>query len=150
MMNDSELIEEIRLAQVLGSWGRLEELGAELADRMRPDLVTPLLVALVDNVDDEEVVFGLVHLAETVDGAQYTQGVIAALPQMVSAAPRWAKIVVSRILNSSECFPILCDQVVTISEVERAAVIAVCSSIRDWAPDRFLPQLSEIDMRLGL
>ncbi|MBX9601354.1 MAG: hypothetical protein K2X35_10125 [Bryobacteraceae bacterium] len=74
---------------------------AEVAALTDARCIRPLLMLLNDTAGDERV-FSIIHTVETFDDEIYTHHLASALPELVTAAPRWAEVLQLRILNSPE------------------------------------------------
>jgi hypothetical protein len=63
-----------------------------------------LLSLLSDNAEYDEGMFSLIHAAESYDDGDdgvYVHALLSVFPSLASAAPRWASIVLMRVLNNS-------------------------------------------------
>ena len=63
-------------------------------------LSSDLLLLLSDSAKHDEGMFSLVHAAESVDERVYVRSLLSIFPQIMSSSPRWASIVLMRVLNS--------------------------------------------------
>ena len=62
--------------------------------------IGPILMMLNDEAEHDEGMFSLIHAAEAFDDAQYVSQLLEVLPELQMSAPRWASIVLTRVLNS--------------------------------------------------
>jgi hypothetical protein len=61
--------------------------------------IVDLHLALDDNTQHQEVMFGLVHFLESLPVETQLRALVKVLPQLAIQSPRWAKILHYRILN---------------------------------------------------
>jgi hypothetical protein len=94
------------------------------------DLVRPLLESLVDGHEHEEVLWGIVHAAESVPTGPYERGLLGALPHLARVAPEWAEVLLLRCMNSETSLDALISSLPAAPRVERAAVRSVAGVVR--------------------
>jgi hypothetical protein len=58
-----------------------------------------LLSLLSDSAKYDEGMFSLIHAAESCDDSAYVRALLSVFPHLASSAPRWASIVLMRVLN---------------------------------------------------
>ncbi|PEI85356.1 hypothetical protein CN679_24805 [Bacillus pseudomycoides] len=71
-----------------------------LADCDDEKLIKELCLVFEDETQEEEVMFGLVHLNESFEMGKYITEMLKALPKMVENAKEWAMLLNKRILNN--------------------------------------------------
>lgn len=104
-MNSNQIKKEIeklknnRLVRSREEFINFEEGIAALADVRDSKIIVELCKCFDDNTEDEEVMFGLVHLIEDFDGKEGLLEFAKAVPEMLPQAKRWVKILHYRILN---------------------------------------------------
>src|SRR5215475_2837191 len=64
------------------------------------NVVTALISLLDDDAEYGELMYSIIHTAETADDETYSVGVINGLPEMWDSSPNWVRIIHVRILNS--------------------------------------------------
>jgi hypothetical protein len=69
--------------------------------------IGPILMMLNDSAEHDEGMFSLIHAAEAFDDAEYVPQLLKALPELQASAPRWASIVLMRVLNSESARDVL-------------------------------------------
>ncbi len=62
--------------------------------------IGPVLMMLNDEAAHDEGMFSLIHAAEAFDDTEYVSQLLKVLPELQASAPRWASIVLMRVLNS--------------------------------------------------
>lgn len=107
---------------------------AELWTEPHPAYVRPLLLALDDANDHPEVMFSLIHAAESFSDSDYVAGLLEAIPVLASQAPEWAEIVLTRVLNSSDCGEHLIREVPGASREAKGSIIAATSNAEGTKP----------------
>jgi hypothetical protein len=80
----------------------VEEILAELKSEGDPDSIELLIGLLDDQHPYDELMYALIHTIENFDDETYAKHILNTVPDFVYRAPRWASIVVMRILNSDE------------------------------------------------
>jgi hypothetical protein len=143
------IISKIAEAQTSGEWDELESLLTDLAPSFDDHLVEPLLMTLVDDVLGEEQTFGIVHLAESVSDDDYVEGLLRALVYLSSSAPRWSRILLARVVNSTPTFTELLAEVANTSLEERRALAEVARALEEWRPEEFKVHSEEIRQALA-
>ncbi|MBB6624500.1 Imm30 family immunity protein [Clostridium gasigenes] len=78
-----------------------EEAVQNLSNVRDPKIIIELCKCLDDNTEDEEVMFGLVHLIEDFDEKDGLLELAKAVPKMLPQAKKWVKILHYRILNDA-------------------------------------------------
>ena len=97
-------------------------------------LARDLLSLLSDSAEYDEGMFTLIHAAENIDKDTYVRSLLSVFPQLVTSAPRWASIVLMRVLNNGsaqlEMVRQLRDAPVSVKE----AVREMCGRINEVSP----------------
>jgi len=106
------------------------ELLVERDDRLANDLLS----LLSDNARSDEGMFSLIHAAESFDDSEYVHALLAALPRLVSSAPRWASIVMMRVLNSESTRLEMVKELRQSQLSVRQAVLTVCDHVNKVSP----------------
>lgn len=105
-MNTNSLADalgELRLAVQMTGEGSVPAIDAALAQVTKygsPQSIGPLLLMLDDRAAYDEGMFSLIHAAEAFEDSVYVRELLGVLPELRVAAPRWASIVLIRVLNS--------------------------------------------------
>lgn len=71
-----------------------------IADYTDGSMIEDLCLVFDDETQEEEVMFGLLHLIESFERQQYLTEMSKALPKMMENASEWATILNIRILNN--------------------------------------------------
>lgn len=93
-----------------------------------PDL-SALFTVFDDACENEEVMFGLVHLVEDFALEDFLRGFIAAVGDLDARAPGWAKLFHYRILNSERARPLYSWLVGRADEATRITISRILRSI---------------------
>lgn len=104
----------------------IDTLIGRLPDRRDAGATAALLSLLSDRAPDDEGMFSILHAAEAADDATYVAGLLESVETLATAAPRWASIVLMRVLNHEGSRDALVRQV-------RAAPVAVKEAVRSLA-----------------
>ena len=95
-----------------------EENLIELTENFDEDDIIELCQILDDKTDDSEVMFGIIHLLETLSTKQAFINTVIGVVKMKSRSPEWAKIIIRRCLNDEysakmlkEIYAILDDEI---------------------------------------
>lgn len=122
---------------------------ALLPEPMPADLVEPLLEALVDGHEYEEVLWSIVHAAESAHTGAYERGLLSALPRLSRAAPDWARALLLRCMNSETSLSPLLSALSDAPPVEREAVGCVAEILRRHRPEQFSAAANAIASAVG-
>lgn len=107
---------------------------SELVADGNESLPSDLLSLLSDKVEDDEGMFSLLHAAESYNDRNYVRALLAVFPHLVSSAPRWASIVLMRVLNSSATRAEIVRQVRHAPASVKGAVREMCERINEVSP----------------
>jgi hypothetical protein len=97
-------------------------------------LPTDLLLSLSDRADHDEGMFSLIHAAETADDGAYVRALLSVFPSLMASAPRWASIVLMRVLNSESARLEMVRQLRDASTSVKKAVHEMCERINKVSP----------------
>ena len=96
-----EMIEQLRSIEPRGEGvAQIDLLLAEVSEAGDARAIPLLLPFLARDDWPDELKFSLVHAIEAFDDRAYADGILAGLPALQAASPRWATIIHMRILNS--------------------------------------------------
>jgi hypothetical protein len=94
-----------------------------------PSWIATLLRALVDDATDDAGMFSLIHTAEAFGDDLYIEGFIAVIPDLVRTAPRWASILLMRVINSESAKAYLIKTLLLQSADTVDSVVWLCDAI---------------------
>ncbi|HKD27020.1 MAG TPA: Imm30 family immunity protein [Xanthobacteraceae bacterium] len=97
-------------------------------------LPSGLLSLLSDNTEYDEGMFSLIHAAESCDDTVYVRALLSVFPHVASSAPRWASIVLMRVLNSGTAQSELVRQLRDAPTSVKDSVREVCRRINEVSP----------------
>ncbi len=104
-MTEKHWIDSLKASRLMRS---REEVNAfenalfQLAENPKNDDLPALHLIFDDRCQQPEVMFGLVHLLESFALEEQLQAFVAIVPELITVAPDWTKILHSRILNDKE------------------------------------------------
>lgn len=101
------------------------------------NLAYDFLKIISDYSGEDNAIFSLIHAAEACDDVSYVQALLRAFPSLKSSSPRWASIVLMRILNSASARSEIIRQLRHSPAAVKASVQEVCEAINKVDP-RFL------------
>lgn len=107
---------------------------SELLTISNDKLAPNLLGLLSDNAQSDEGMFTLIHAAESVEDATYVSALVTMFPKLVSRAPRWASIVLMRVLNNPETQQLLTAQLRSSSDTVKMSFAEMCHRIGEVSP----------------
>ena len=62
--------------------------------------IAPMLLALDDDIEHDEIAFAIVHAAESFEDPIYVRELLCVLEDLYARAPRWTQVLFLRCLNS--------------------------------------------------
>lgn len=101
----------------------------------RDTLAEDLLASLSDEAEYDEGMFSIIHAAESVDDTLYVSALLAAFPALSASSPRWASIVLMRVLNSNQAQHELVRQLRDASAPIKESVRVMCERINEVSPN---------------
>jgi len=96
-----------------------------------PSCIVPLLMALNDRAEFDEGMFSLIHAAESFDDDVYIQEFLRSAAELQPNSPRWASIVLMRILNNQNTRDILVRQLRAADIETKLAIAWLCEKINE-------------------
>ncbi len=98
------------------------------------EYIGPLLLMLDDASKDDESMFSLIHASEDFDDDVYVRELVAVLAKLRAAAPRWASILLMRVLNNDSTRIELVRSLRTASPESKEAIAWLCERINESSP----------------
>jgi hypothetical protein len=97
-----ELIEALMLVDPdkLGNAKIFDAILSEIVELRNPHSVVPLLGLLRDTSVFDELMFSIIHSIEIFDDHVYVAEILNGIVPLSTKAPRWASIIIMRMLNS--------------------------------------------------
>lgn len=108
----------------------VNELVTEGDERLPSDLLS----LLSDNAEYDEGMFSLIHAAEACDDSAYVRALLSVFPDLVRSSPRWASIVLMRVLNGPSAQAEMVRQLRTAPASAKEAVRMMCDRINSVSP----------------
>ena len=105
-------IERLRAIHRLQTGAEMDEYDQLISDLandepLDPSLLPDLFLSLYDDTDNEELMWGLLHLVEDFPPQAYASALVEVLPRMVAQAKEWALLLLQRMLNGASYRPLL-------------------------------------------
>jgi len=136
-MNLHELIrklEEIDRARGDAFVNNFESTLGEIAQQGDPKSIRMLLNFFEDESPFDEVMFSIIHTIEIFDDATFVREILEAAPSFCQQSPRWASILLMRILNSESTRPELVRQLRDASSETKGVVRSLLEKINQRGP----------------
>jgi hypothetical protein len=102
-----------------------------------------LLALLFDEAEYDEAMFSLIHAAESVDDPSYVRAMLSAFAKLAASAPRWASIVLMRVLNNDATRHEIVTQLKNASPTVKEPIRLICMKINQVSPE-FLAKTASI------
>ncbi len=142
-MDKTALIQKLRETRNLSTYEEcvaFDEAILSLQDLISPNDIEMLCGAFFDNTQDDEVMFGLVHLIESLDERECLRMIARCSPNM-SEARGWAKILNIRIINSQEYAKMYVDVIKSLNSDAKGKILDLLEDIKNDNPKRFADKI---------
>lgn len=106
------------------------------------------LSLLSDSAEHDEGMFSLIHAAESFDDRTYVRAYLLMLPVLEKSAPRWASILLMRILNNDEAQSELVRKLHDSSMQVKGALREMCDRINTVSP-KFLSKTIPVTLAVS-
>lgn len=106
----------------------------ELMDKGNERIPSDLLSLLSDSAEYDEGMFSLIHAAESYDDEVYIRALLSIFSHLASSAPRWASIVLMRVLNSRSAQVEMVRQLRNAPILTKRDVNEICERINEVSP----------------
>lgn len=116
-----------------------------LSENLSCDDVICLCKAFCDDTQNEEAMFGLIHLIEQLRGKDYLREIALCTPDMKDAHD-WAMTLNKRILNSADYLDMYISVIDLLGESEKDKILSLLNDIKNDNPSRFA---KKIDYLIG-
>jgi hypothetical protein len=128
-------LENLKAAsQIKGTVQSRDEALAEVTSHKSPAYIGPLLLMLDDAAEDDESMFSLIHAAEAFDDGIYARELLGVLQGFYATSPRWASIVLMRVLNNDAARDELVRALRDASSHTKQAMASLCEKINERSP----------------
>ena len=111
-----------------------------LADALRqrdPSYIGRLLRLMDDGAEYDELVFSIIHGAESFEDDVYVDTLLEEFPFLAEKCPRWTSIVLMRVINNESTKALIVKKLVDAGEDTKSAAIWISERINERSP-RFL------------
>lgn len=98
-------------------------------------LTEDLLASLSDKAEYDEGMFSIIHAAESIADAPYVSALLSIFPTLSVSSPRWASIVLMRVMNSDPTRHELVRQLRGASLPIKESVRSMCERINGVSPE---------------
>lgn len=149
-MNNSIQIKQLIKARKLSSaeeYDLFEEAIQKLQGNIDIDDVYEICNAFCDDTKDDEVMFGIIHLIEQLQGEEYLKCIAMCSPDMVEA-PEWAMTLNKRIINSQKYFEKYIDVIDKLEKEYKEKILRLLLDVKNDNPKRFAEKIDLIYERI--
>lgn len=149
-MNTDDIKKELdrlkqnRLLRDKNEFDNFEEALENLATVTDNWIIKELCEVFDDSTEDEEVMFGLIHLVEDFQGEEGLLETVKAMPNMIPQAKRWAKILNYRILNDDPSRMLYPKVLIKLDKSTVKAVVDLLEEIKAEDPQQFKDFIDEV------
>lgn len=98
-------------------------------------LTEDLLGLLSDRAEYDEGMFSIIHAAEAVADAPYVSALLSVFPTLSASSPRWASIVLMRVMNSDLSRHELVRQLREAPVQVKESLRSMCERINEVSPE---------------
>jgi hypothetical protein len=107
---------------------------APLAQHRDKRSIRAYLQSLLDDAEDDAGMFSLIHAAEDFDDDTYVNELLMAIPDLQNNSPRWASILLMRVMNNDSAKEVLVSRLRAASPEIKEAVTWLCEKINERSP----------------
>ena len=108
-----------------------------------------LLKVFYDETNNDEIMFSLIHLIETLRGEDYLKK-IAIFSPLMTDAHEWAMTLNKRILNSQTFFEMYTDIIKSLNSDSKKKILALLDDIKEDNPQRFSEKIEVLKSRIKI
>ena len=101
----------------------------EIYSTDNPAMISKLLDVMDDKFEFDELMFSIIHTIESFDDFTYIQELFISMPDFVLKSPRWASIIVMRIINSSQTLKVFLDSLEILSPKKKEVLKLLLNSM---------------------
>lgn len=138
-MNHQETIKQLYGARMLSTssdYELFDDALEKLEQTITADDVCQICKVFHDNTNDDEVMFGLVHVIEQLERDEYLKCIAKCTPNM-EEAPEWAKLLNKRILNSQQDFNEYITIIINLDVHSKDKILTLLKAIKNDNPQKF-------------
>ncbi|VAX43677.1 Imm30 family immunity protein [Acinetobacter calcoaceticus] len=127
-----QAIKNLVKAAQIDNFGDVEAVDTALVEVMifnDPSVIRPLIRLIEDSAQYDEAIFSIIHSIESFDDDVYITEFLKELPYFVNKSPKWALILLKRILNSDSAREVLTEKLYSTSSEIKSAVLCIVAII---------------------
>ncbi|WP_335975930.1 Imm30 family immunity protein [Acinetobacter calcoaceticus] len=127
-----QAIKNLVKAAQIDNFGDVEAVDTALVEVMifnDPSVIRPLIRLIEDSAQYDEAIFSIIHSIESFDDDVYITEFLKELPYFVNKSPKWALILLKRILNSDSAREVLTKKLYSTSSEIKSAVLCIVAII---------------------
>lgn len=108
----------------------------QLEGKIQIEDVYDVCKTFTDNTNDEEVMFGVIHLLEQLQGEEYLKCIATCTPDMIGAHD-WAMTLNKRILNSDRYYTVYIKVIKKLNIELKEKILKLLVDVKNDNPKRF-------------
>ena len=136
---NKKLIEQLYNSRLLRTREELEEFEEslkEISKEIQENDIPELCKVFDDQTENEEVMFGLIHLIEQFQGSNYMKYIVISSPEMIKAH-EWAMTLNKGIINSSKYFDEYINIINSLDSLHKDKIHHLLIDIKKDNPKKF-------------
>jgi len=144
---NGKIIEKLYKNRLLNTKEEFEEFEQslkELSEVIQEEDILDLCKVFDDNTEDDEVMFGLIHLIEMFSSERAFELIVMGVANMTRSAPNWAKIIIYRCLNDDFSRNMLKKAISLVKTQERQTIISMLNIIKMDDSHKFETAVNEV------
>lgn len=115
-----------------------------LQGKISIDDVSDICRAFYDDTQDDEMMFGIIHLIEKLCGKDYLKEIAICTPAMKDAH-NWAMILNKRIINSQEYFAMYIEVIRSLESESKNKIVGLLNDVKNDNPNRFSEKIEYLN-----
>lgn len=150
-MSKNEYINCLINARNLNSdedYAQFESALRQLDGSIKVEDVYDICKAFIDTTNDDEVMFGIIHLIEKLQSEEYLKCIAICTPNMTEAH-EWAMTLNKRIINSDKYYMMYIDVINRLDIELKRKILGLLVDVKNDNPKRFSKKIDFILKKIG-
>ena len=146
-MNKEAIIQNLIKSRRLSSndeFDMFEQALLALQDNLEIEDISEVCRAFFDDTQDDEVMFGLIHLIERLRGSECLREIAKCTPDM-NDAHDWAMTLNKRIINSQEYLEMYIDVINSLDVNSKRKILGLLEDVKNDNPKRFAEKVDYLN-----
>ena len=128
-------IKKLEDALIAEDIGVAEQCISQLVLTYKNKSISPILLLLNDNYVYDELMYSLIHAAESFNDKDYVDGFLQCVCELIEKSPEWASVVIMRTLNSDTTRSELAKQISKKNYSIKSSVEWLLNEINQESPE---------------